>query len=65
MVEHVSKLKWQWIGHAARQDPESSTQLLLNWRPRLTKSSVGRPLKRWIKDVKTITGVKWMTIARN
>lgn len=65
VVERVASLKWKWIGHVMRQEPDRWTQKVILWRPRGTKRSAGRPKKRWIDDVRTVAGGQWMRLARD
>ena len=65
VVKRVASLKWQWIGHVARQDPDRWPQKVILWRPRGTTRSVGRPKKRWVDDVRAVAGRQWIRLARD
>ena len=63
VVERVLRLKWQWAGHIAR-DNIKWTKILLQWRPRQSKRSVGRPQARWRDDIRRHAGGNWMQLAQ-
>lgn len=65
VITSVSKMKWNWVGHVARQDNQRWTKQLIHWRPRQNKRSVGRPQQRWIDDIKKKAGTKWHQVAQN
>ncbi|PZC72575.1 hypothetical protein B5X24_HaOG210906, partial [Helicoverpa armigera] len=45
IAHRISKLKWQWAGHIARRADGRWGRKVLEWRPRTSKRSVGRPYK--------------------
>jgi Reverse transcriptase (RNA-dependent DNA polymerase) len=65
IVERIAELKWQWTGHIARQKDGRWTLRIIQWRPRETKRSVGRPPLRWIDDIKQIAGKHWHQTAQD
>ena len=65
IVEEVAKMKWRWAGHVARYDDNRWTRRILEWRPRETVRSVGRPQKRWEDDIRVVAGKQWMRLARD
>lgn len=46
IIEQFARLKWQWVGHVARQNRNKWSIKTTLWRPRTTKRNVGRPQKR-------------------
>ncbi|XP_048517448.1 uncharacterized protein LOC125502643 [Dendroctonus ponderosae] len=44
IMELVAHLNWQWVGHVARQN-RKWTKKLIQWRPRETRRTIGRPPK--------------------
>lgn len=64
VVERVAKLKWQWAGHLARNNSKW-TKTLMEWRPRETKRSIGRPQARWRDDIQRHAGKNWMKTAQD
>lgn len=65
VIETITPLKWQWIGHVVRQDTERWTHRIMFWRPRGTKRSLECPQTRWTDDVKTIASRQWTRRAGN
>jgi hypothetical protein len=63
--ETITKLKWSWAGHVARQSDCRWTKMLTDWWPLLGKRSVGRPPARWVDDIRKIAGQTWMRLAQN
>lgn len=62
-VEQAARSKWRWAGHVARNDVKW-TKIIMQWRPRLTKRSVGRPLLRWRDDIQRRAGKNWILTAQ-
>ncbi|PZC77920.1 hypothetical protein B5X24_HaOG202801 [Helicoverpa armigera] len=58
-------LKWQWAGHIARRADGRWGRKVLEWRPRTSKRSVGRPPTRWTDDLIKVAGRRWMQVASN
>jgi hypothetical protein len=56
IAHRVSTLKWQWPGHISRRSDNRWGKLVLEWRPRLDKRSVGRPQARWSEDLRRTVG---------
>ncbi|KAL3271654.1 hypothetical protein HHI36_022128 [Cryptolaemus montrouzieri] len=65
IIKRTAELKWRWVGHVARQDREKWTLRVIQWRPRETKRSTGRPQRRWIDDIKDQVGGQWLRIAQD
>ena len=65
VIERIAKAKWQWAGHVARGDQEKWTTKLMQWRPRTSRRSAGRPQKRWVDDIKEVTGPMWQRKAQD
>ena len=65
VIERIAKAKWQWAGHVARGDQEKWTTKLMQWRPRTSRRSAGRPQKRWVDDIKEVTGPMWQKKAQD
>lgn len=65
VIERFAELKWQWVGHVARQDQAKWTAKLTHWRPRQTKRNAGRPQKRWLDDIKRQAGNRWFQRAQD
>lgn len=65
IIERAAQLKWQWAGHVARQNDSRWTKKLIQWRPRETRRSIGRPPKRWLDDVKRTAGTHWQQTAQD
>ena len=65
IAQRISKLKWQWAGHIARRTDKRWGRKVLEWRPRTSKRSVGRPPTRWKDDIVRATGSRWMQAASN
>ena len=42
--------RWQWIGHALRKPPTSTTRQALSWNPQ-GKRKRGRPRNTWRRDL--------------
>ncbi|KAM0730390.1 hypothetical protein ACS0PU_002719 [Formica fusca] len=63
VVERVARLKWQWAGHVAR-DNIKCTKTLMQWRPRESRRSVGRPQLRWRDDIQRHAGKNWIQTAQ-
>ena len=63
IARRISKLKWQWAGHIVRRSDGRWGKKLLEWRPRTSKRSVGRPPARWTDDLVKIAGSRWMQVA--
>ncbi|KAM0735271.1 LINE-1 retrotransposable element ORF2 protein [Formica fusca] len=63
VVERVARLKWQWAGHVAR-DNIKWTKTLMQWRPRESRRSVGRPQLRWRDDIQRHAGKNWIQTAQ-
>ena len=51
VMEHIAKAKWQWAGHVARGDEKKWTNKLMQWKPRTSRRSAGRPQKRWVDPI--------------
>jgi hypothetical protein len=43
IAHRISMLKWQWAGHISRRTDNHWGKRVLEWRPRLSKRSGGRP----------------------
>lgn len=65
ITKQIAKLKWQWVGHVARQNPNRWTLKITQWRPCMSKRSIERPIKRWRDDIKEISENQWMKKARD
>ena len=65
VMEEIAANKWRWAGHVARQDSNRWTLKTLQWRPRETKRSRGRPQRRWVDDIRETAGRNWMRQARD
>ena len=65
VVEKASTLKWRWAGHVARCSDGRWTRKVLEWRPRDSRRSVGRPQARWSDDIRKIAGTGWMQQAQD
>ena len=65
IAHRISKLKWQWAGHIARRADGRWGRKVLEWRPRTSKRSVGRPPTRWTDDLMKVAGRRWMQVASN
>lgn len=65
VVHRFATLKWRWAGHVARSHADRWSLRLLNWRPRTTNRSTGRPPLRWRDDIKMHAGATWMQTAQN
>lgn len=65
IIERAAHLKWQWAGHVARQNNSKWTKKLIQWRPRETRRSIGRPPKRWLDDVKKTASTYWQQTAQD
>lgn len=65
VMERAAELKWRWAGHVARRTDDRWTRLILEWRPRLGRRSVGRPVTRWRDDIKERAGIQWMRKSNN
>lgn len=63
VIERVARQKWQWAGHVARNNVKW-TKVLMQWRPRESKRSVGRPQTRWRNDIQRHAGKRWMQTAQ-
>lgn len=64
VIEKIVTLKWNWAGHLARIRDDRWTKQIMEWRPRETKRSQGRPPTRWTDDLKRIAG-NWMQEAQD
>lgn len=58
-LQHALKQKWQWAGHIARFTDKRWTLKTTIWKGPKGKRKRGRPIKRWIEDIKAITGSEW------
>ncbi|XP_024875701.1 uncharacterized protein LOC112457062 [Temnothorax curvispinosus] len=63
VVERASRQKWQWAGHVARSNTKW-TKILMQWRLRESKRSIGRPQTRWRNDIQRHAGKRWMQTAQ-
>ena len=52
-------------GHVARGDEKKWTNKLMQWKPRTSRRSAGRPQKRWVDDIKGVTGPLWQRKAQD
>ena len=52
-------------GHVARGDEKKWTNKLMQWKPRTSRRSAGRPQKRWVDDIKEVTGPLWQRKAQD
>ncbi|XP_052737833.1 putative uncharacterized transposon-derived protein F52C9.6 isoform X1 [Bicyclus anynana] len=64
IAQRVAKLKWQWAGHIVQRGDGRWGPKVLEWRPRTSKRSVGRPPTRWTDDIKRVAGIRWMQMAQ-
>ncbi|CAH2229245.1 jg6752 [Pararge aegeria aegeria] len=62
-AQRVAKLKW--AGHIAPRTDRPWGSKIPEWRPRSGKRSVGRPLMRWIEDIKRVAGSRWKAAQDN
>ncbi|CAH2230549.1 jg8877 [Pararge aegeria aegeria] len=60
-----AKLKWKWAGHIARRTDVRWGSKVLEWRPRTSKHSVGRPPTRWTEDIKRVAESRWKQAAQD
>lgn len=65
IIKRIAELKWGWAGHEARQNDDRRTSTVINWRPREAKRDRGRPQRRWVDDIREITGHNWVQPAQN
>ena len=65
VVDRLTRAKWRWAGHVAREDDSRWTTRVMKWRPRASKRSVGRPQKRWADDIKKTAGPLWYREAQD
>ncbi|CAH2268393.1 jg15847 [Pararge aegeria aegeria] len=65
IAQRVAKLKWQWAGHIARRTDRRWGLKVLEWRPRTSKRSVGRPPTRWTDDIRRDAGSRWRQAAQD
>ncbi|CAH2226444.1 jg17684 [Pararge aegeria aegeria] len=65
IAQRVAKLKWQLAGHIARRTDGRWGLKMLEWRPRTSKRSVGRPPTRWIDDIRRVAGSRWRQAAQD
>lgn len=56
IIENITMSKWNWAGHLARTKDGRWTKRIVEWRPRDTTRSRGRPPTRWTDDLKRIEG---------
>lgn len=63
-IEQIARSKWRWAGHVARDDVKW-TKRIMQWRPRETKRSIGRPQARWRDDIQRRAGKNWMLAAQD
>uniref|UniRef100_A0A2A4J025 Reverse transcriptase domain-containing protein n=1 Tax=Heliothis virescens TaxID=7102 RepID=A0A2A4J025_HELVI len=60
----IRKLKWKWAGHTVRGTDKWSKTILF-WFTSNRKRKRGRPLRRWVDDIKNTAGKRWTTLANN
>ncbi|CAG9833161.1 unnamed protein product [Diabrotica balteata] len=65
IVEEITKMKWRWAGHVPRYNDNRWTRRILEWRPRTTTRSMGRPQKRWVDDIRAVAGKQWIRLAQD
>ncbi|CAH2237130.1 jg23269 [Pararge aegeria aegeria] len=65
IAQRVAKLKWKWAGHIARRTDGRWGSMMLEWRPRTGKRSVGRPPTRWTDDIKRVAESRWKQAAQD
>jgi hypothetical protein len=65
IAHRISMLKWQWAGHVSYRTDDRWGKRVLEWRPRLGKSSVGRPQARWSDNLRRTAGRSWMRVAED
>jgi hypothetical protein len=64
IARRISMLKWQWAGHISRRTDNHWGKRILEWRPRLGKSSVG-PLRLDGDYLRRTAGRSWMRLAED
>jgi hypothetical protein len=65
IAHRISMLKRQWADHISRRTDKRWGKRVLEWRPRLGKSSVGRPQARWSDDLRRKAGGSCMRVAED
>jgi hypothetical protein len=53
------------VGRISRRTDYRWSKRVLEWRPRLGKRSVGRPLARWSDKLRRPAGWSWMRVAED
>lgn len=62
VTKTILKLKWKWSGHTIRGKDKWS-KMIMNWFTSHNKRQRGRPLRRWVDDIKAIAGSTWTRLA--
>lgn len=60
-----TRLKWQFVGHNARQKVYRWNVQILDWRPWLGKRTKDGPQMRWVDVVKQHVGQLWKRVVQN
>lgn len=63
VTKRNAELKWNRVGHIARQEPTKFIKCVIIRCPRDTIRSLGRPQMRWLDDIRKIAGSRWYNIA--
>ncbi|CAH2230041.1 jg20250 [Pararge aegeria aegeria] len=56
IAQLVENLKLQWAGHIASRTDGRWGLLVLEWRSRTGRRSVGRPPTRWTDNIRRVAG---------
>lgn len=61
----ITKLKWRWAGHLARQCDGRWTKAVTEWWSRDGRRYRGRPPARWSDDLVKVAGRQWLGLAQD
>jgi hypothetical protein len=56
IAHRISMLKWRWAAYISCRTDNRWDKRVLEWRPRFSKRSVGRPQTRWSDDLRRTAG---------
>jgi hypothetical protein len=63
IANRISMQKWQCAGLMSRRIDNRWGKRVLEWRPRLSERSGGRPQARWSDVLRGTAGRRWMRVA--
>jgi len=65
VIRYMTKKKWRWAGHVARQNDSRWINKVIHWKPSEAKRSRGGQKKRWLDDIMKVAGENWAQLAQD